>query len=302
MNSPEIRHGHGHDPLSRLGAAVEGSLAYHLRRYRKHYGDHGISQRSLALIAHVSRHFIAHLEQGSAMQVSVEALLRVALALRHPVEDLIAPERVAVLREEVERRRTMLGGDASLSSPLTSTPPPTYTLAIAYCSPLLCLAVTDGKAILEVRQYRSVSARRARAIISREAKAYGVHDIIVDARFATSKAIASLGRPYKTLAFVRAKEYLAGTGVHDAPPNAQFFAALVKAHPELGRYVRVLPATGRVAMTETWKTARLIVSTLALAASVASPTSDRPLALRKPFVDPRNDRRGGETTQRTKIR
>jgi hypothetical protein len=50
-----------------------------------------------------------------------------------------------------------------------------------------------------------------------------------------------------------------------------FFQTLLARHPEFSRYVKVLPATGRVAVSERWRTSRLIVATLALAASIATP-------------------------------
>lgn len=271
MHAPEIRHGHGHDPLSRPLVEIDGSFAYHLRRYRQRYGDHGISQRALAMVAHVSRHFIENLERGTDMQVSVEALLRVAIALRHRVEDLVSPDRIASLRDEIERRRRMLDGDAALPGPAPASARPAYTLAVAYRSPHLIMALSDGNTVLEIRQYRSVRTFfRARSLIEREARAYDVKEILVEEDTKTADEVRSLGVPFKTLTFRRAKQHVLGTGDAEPPANKGFFRALVARHPELERYVRVMPATGNVAMTERWRTARLTVATLALAAPAAA--------------------------------
>lgn len=270
MQSRELRHGHGHDVRSRPFSEIEGSFAYHLRRYRQWYGKHGISQRALAMIAHVSRHFIENLESGTHLQGSVEALLRVAIAVRHPIEDLVSPERMRAIRADVERRRKLLGGDAALPDDAKPHAAPAYSLAVAYRSPHLIMALSDGRTVLEIRQYRSVKTFfRLRWLIEREAKAYDVREIIVEADTKTSDYVYSLGLPHRVIAFRRAKQYVAGTGDAPPPSDKPFFHALVAKHPELGRYVRVLPATGRVAVSERWRTARLTVATLALAAPVA---------------------------------
>lgn len=273
MNARELRHGHGHDPLSRPFSEIEGSFAYHLRRLRQWYGKSGISQRALAMLAHVSRDFIEDLEAGTRLQGSVEALLRVSIALRHPIEDLVSPERMRALRDEIERRRRLLGGAAELPAdpePHTTTG---YSLAVAYRSPHLIMAISDGKTVLEIRQYRLPAVKtffRLRWLIEREAKAYDVREIIVEDDTKTSDYVYSLGLPYRALTFRRAKQFIAGTGDSEPPTNKPFFHALVAKHPELGRYVRVLPATGRVAVSERWRTARLTVATLALAAAAAT--------------------------------
>jgi len=272
MNHREIRHGYGHDPASRQRALIDDAFAYHLRRYRHVYGAHGISQRSLALIAHVSRTFIENLESGREMQVSVEALLRVAIALRHPIEDLVAPERIEALRDEIERRRSRLGGDAALPKPADATPA-AYVLAVAYRSPHLIVALSDGKTVLEVRQYRAVRTFfQARELIRQELRSNGAKEVIVEEDTKTADYVRSLEVPYRTITFERAKRHVHGTREQDAAPTSkEFFHALVAKHPELARYVRVFPVTGKVALSERWRTARLTAATLALAAPAADP-------------------------------
>jgi transcriptional regulator with XRE-family HTH domain len=94
---------------------VEGSLAFHVRRNRQWYGQHGISQHDLAMIAGVSQSFLRRAESGHTLQPSMEAMLRVSLALRRPIEDLVAPGRLREIREGVERRRAELERQADPS-------------------------------------------------------------------------------------------------------------------------------------------------------------------------------------------
>lgn len=280
-----IQHGYGHDPESRPYNEFEGSFAYHLRRHRQQYGTSGISQRALAMVAHVSRHFVEDLEISPKLQGSVEPLLRVALALERPVEDLIAPERYRALQEDVEHRRKALGGAALPRGAATAAKPPKLSLAIAYRSPHLIVALSDGTTVLEIQQ-RRVSAgtcmSRFRSLIERECLAYGVREVIVETGTKAADYVRTLGFPHRTLTFRQAKQHLALCPGDTPPPTKAFFHALVAKHPELARYVKVLPATGRVAVSERWRTSRLVVATLALAASAATapapppPSADRP--------------------------
>ena len=103
----ELRHGHHGGERA---AAAHCELAFHLHPRRQWYGDLGITQAELAEVAGVSRRFITHVENACELQASVEATLRVALALGYSVEELIAPNRVAKIAEEVAQRRTALEG------------------------------------------------------------------------------------------------------------------------------------------------------------------------------------------------
>jgi transcriptional regulator with XRE-family HTH domain len=280
LDARRIQHGYGHDQHSRPLDETQGSFAYHLRRYRKEYGRSGISQRALAMIAHVSRWFVEHLETSSDLSGSVEALLRVALTLQHPVEDLVAPEQLRRLRDEIERRRQMLGGDALPAKHGPALQAPELSLAVAYRSPHLLTAIADGKRVLEIRQRRAVirtTCLRVRSLIEREAKVYGVREIIVEAGTRTAAYVNTLRIPHRTLSLDEAKRFLSPPG-SPSPSNKTFFQALVGQHPELARYVKVLAATGRVAMSERWRTSRLVVAALALAAPAAtSPTPPGPM-------------------------
>lgn len=269
----QIQHGYGHDPQSRPFPATERPFAYQLHGHRQWYGKDGISQRTLAMLAHVSRHFVENLEVSSSMQASVESLLRVAIALRHPVEDLISPARLHALHDEIERRRSLLGGTAALEAETPANDGAKLNLAIVYRSPYLITAVSDGKTILELRQRRltsQMSTAHLRALIARDARSYGVYEVTVEAGTPIAEYVYSQCIRHRVLTFRAAKQHLADSGDKAAPANRAFFQALLMQHPELSRYVKVLPATGRVAVSERWRTSRLIVATLALAASIAT--------------------------------
>lgn len=271
MGAKQLRHGYGHGGEHRSPDHIEGPLAYHVRRYRQQYGTRGISQNLLAMIAHVSRFSIEDLESTSRLRPSIELLLRVALALHCRVDDLIAPDHKRNIEAEIERRAAMLGGDATRTAP-TQAEEAAFHLAVAYRSPHLLMALSDGRSILEVRSRRvpHTEPDRMRAVIEREAKAYGVKDVVVEAGSRTSDCFFSIGIPHRALTLRRAKLFVLGKDAGTPPSNKPFFRQLVGRHPELCRYVKVLPLTGDVAMSEDWRVARLVVATLALAAPAAS--------------------------------
>jgi len=271
-DSRQIQHGYGHDPGSRQLGEVEGTLAYHLRRHRKEYGSSGISQKALAMIAHVSPWFVENIERSTKLPNSVETLLRVALAVRRPVEELVSPAHLRVLRDEIERRRGLLGGTARLEAEAPADVKPKIILAVAYRSPHLMTAISDGKTVLDLRQRRVsslASAVRLRSLIAREARSYGTPEVIVETDTPIAAYAASQGIPHRTLSFKQAKQHLLPSPGGAVPSNKVFFAALIAKHAELGRYVKVLQATGRVAMTEHWRIMRLVIASLALAAPAA---------------------------------
>lgn len=272
MDARELRHGYGYDEESRPLDAAEGSLAYHLRRHRRQYGQSGISQRELATLARVSRHFVEDLERSPQLKGRVEPLVRVAIALGQPVESLIAPERYRALSEDVERRRSTLGGTAELPDARPPVETARYHLAVAYRSPYLLMALSDGKTVLDLRQHRaSVGERvRIRRLIEREVRAYGVKEIIVETGSKIAEDVVSLGIPARTITLPRAKQAIVGDPGRAPPTNRAFFPTLLAARPELGRYVTTLPTTGRLAMSERWRVSRLVVATLALAATAAA--------------------------------
>lgn len=276
MSAKQLRHGYGHSGEHRSVDDREGPLAYHVRRYRQQYGTRGISQNLLAMIAHVSRFSVEDLESTSKLRPSIELLLRVAVALRCRVDDLIAPDHKHSIEVEIERRTAMLGGDAIHPTPTHATER-AFELAVAYRSPHLLMALSDGASILEVRSRRvpHTEPDRMRAVIEREAKAYGVKDVVVEAGSRTSDCFFSVGIPHRSLTFRRAKLFVLGKDEGTPPSNKPFFRQLVERHPELRRYVKILPLTGDVAMSEEWRIARLVVATLAIAAPVATTPAAR---------------------------
>lgn len=279
MNANEIRHGYGHDPDSRPFDALEGSFAYHLRRHRQAYGRNGLSQRALAMIAHVSRTFIERLEESTNFQGSVEPLLRVAIALRQPIEALVSPSRLSALESEIEHRRNLLGGDARPGSETPRSETRRVLLAVTYRTPRLVLVISAGKLVLDIWGHRILPTQpleQMRSLIERAARAHGVSEILVESGTKASMCLPS-SLPCREITFAKAKQYVSGSGNAPAPSNKVFFKSLVEAHPELARHVKVLPFSGAIAMTERWRTARLIAATIALAAAAAEPsTSARP--------------------------
>ncbi len=271
MSPSQIRHGYGHDGRHRAAHDVEGPLAYHVRRYRRQYGPRGISQNLLGMITHASRSTIEGLENATKLQPAVDLLLRVSIALHCRVDDLIAPEYERFVRADVERRAAMLGGDA-VPKPQPEAAARRFQLAAAYRSPHLITALSDGVSILEIRPRRvpHTEPDRMRAIIEREAKAYGLSEVVVESGSRTSDCFFSLGIPHRALTLRTAKAFLLGLGDERPPSNRRFFRELVERHPELRPYVKILPLTGDVAMSEEWRVARLVVATLALAAPAAT--------------------------------
>lgn len=104
----EIRHRHESAPLLHL----EGSLAFHARRYRQWYGERGVSQAELARIAGVGLHFLQRAERAKRLPHAIEGMIRVALALGHRLEDIVDPEYVEALRSSIEARKSARAQEA----------------------------------------------------------------------------------------------------------------------------------------------------------------------------------------------
>jgi hypothetical protein len=155
---------------------------------------------------------------------------------------------------------------------MTSSSP--LILGTAYRCPYLFTVLAQGHRLLELRRHRLLEAVdffvRMRWIIQREAAAYGVSEIITEPKKVTEGAVRSLDLPFHLLTFDKARRTLSDLMGLDS--NARFFERLVAEHAELQRFVRILPVTGKIARTETWKTDMLVAATLALAASRATRT------------------------------
>lgn len=80
-------------------------MAFHHRRLRLWYGDAGLSQEELAGLSGIRRQAVSAFETATELPVVVQQLLATSLALRQPMERLIAPQVVARIRQEVDARR-----------------------------------------------------------------------------------------------------------------------------------------------------------------------------------------------------
>lgn len=80
-------------------------LALHIRRLRQWYGDTGLSQAELARLAGLTPRQVRSYESCRTLPAAVEAVLKLALALRVPVEGLFDPRRVEELRSAIEEAR-----------------------------------------------------------------------------------------------------------------------------------------------------------------------------------------------------
>jgi hypothetical protein len=292
MDERRIQHGYGHDPLSGGHRDTEGSLAYHVSRYRQQYGKAGISQRALSMIAHISRAYVEKLEAAHVLQASVEAVLRVAITLRRPVEAIVAPEQLAAITADVEKRRRKLGGDAALP-PGERGPVSSDSLGIVYRSPYLIVAFSDGKHILEIRQHRvsHLSLLERYQLLEDAAKRYQTPVCIAEKDSRTATYLWSLKVPFRVVTLAEAKRIvLRGVATEDLT-HKRFFSLFVETHPEVERFVRVL-VSGNVAMSERWRTSRLLAATLALAAPASKPSEAPPIIVGKPLA-PRLYRRTG---------
>jgi transcriptional regulator with XRE-family HTH domain len=80
-------------------------LVFDLRRLRRDYRDSGFTQEQLAKLAGVSTRVVHEYEASTGLSSSVECLLRIALALNVPIEELIAADLIDELRADVAARR-----------------------------------------------------------------------------------------------------------------------------------------------------------------------------------------------------
>ena len=80
-------------------------LAWHIRRLRRWYGERGLSQGQLADLAGISPRALRDYEVATELPHTILNLLRLAIAFRVPLEDLIAPDLLDELRADIEARR-----------------------------------------------------------------------------------------------------------------------------------------------------------------------------------------------------
>lgn len=108
--------------------------------------------------------------------------------------------------------------------------------------------------------------------------------IVAEPGTIAEEAVSKLGLTPKTLTLADAKATLLG---QDRPRRTHqlLVAELVKRCPELKNLVTILPATGRIAMSERWRTVTVFAVALALAAhqELTGATNDSPLAVTGAF-------------------
>lgn len=155
-------------------------------------------------------------------------------------------------------------------------------LAVLYRSPYLLVALAQDGRVLELRRHRLAplagARRRLKSLLGRYAALYRPSGAIVEpgrkpGRAApVEAAVRALPIPYRTLRLAEAMLQV-GKGLSAPHPSAPtFYDVLVAAQPELRRFVRILPGTGRVARTEHWKLGMLQVATVALAGTAEGPS------------------------------
>lgn len=83
-------------------------LVFRLRQMREWAERDGLTQADLALIAGISARALRAYEAHRALPRSVSVLLRLAMALRVPVEFLIAPKLLTELRAPLETHRAIV--------------------------------------------------------------------------------------------------------------------------------------------------------------------------------------------------
>lgn len=83
-------------------------LVLHLRRLRQWCGTRGISRKELSLLSGVTVRAIRDYEATRRLPLSLERLVRVAMALNRGVESLIDPRVLVELTRDIESRRGKL--------------------------------------------------------------------------------------------------------------------------------------------------------------------------------------------------
>jgi transcriptional regulator with XRE-family HTH domain len=88
---------------------IRRSLALHVRRMRQWYERRPLTQDELAKLSGLSPRQLRWYEGTTELPSAVRALLRIAVALKVPMQSLLAPSVVGKEIEQVEKRRTEMG-------------------------------------------------------------------------------------------------------------------------------------------------------------------------------------------------
>lgn len=144
-------------------------------------------------------------------------------------------------------------------------------LAVLYRSPYLLVAVARRGRLLELRRHRMAPMNRAKkrlvSCIRHHAARYRAAHAVLEPghglghRSLIERTFRDLELPCCAIGLPDAMRRATG----DAPHPRTFYDRLVALRPELRRFVRILPGTGRVARSDRWRLGMLQVAALALA-------------------------------------
>lgn len=84
-------------------------LALHVRRRRQWYAKRPLTQKELADLSGLDERRVRAYETSRSLYPEIEALIRLARALRVAVEELVAPDTLDHIVAEVEARRATMG-------------------------------------------------------------------------------------------------------------------------------------------------------------------------------------------------
>ncbi len=148
------------------------------------------------------------------------------------------------------------------------TEPPSRILAVAYRSLFMATAVLSRSEIIEVRGCHAsggfAAARpRIAARIAKVAAEYDVDRIVVEPGLLAPALLATRGRVVATRTLGEAKAALLCG--YPRPTFRDLCQHLVDRYPSVRRLARILPGTGRITMTERWRTILLLSVALGLA-------------------------------------
>lgn len=150
-------------------------------------------------------------------------------------------------------------------------PPVPPVLSACYRAPFLLVAVVCGSEVVEIFRRRvtrgALGEAVVRGLLTRLASEYGCSEIVAEPDSAVLAIARTLPQPCRELSVSEAKRSLLGAGQGETPTHAEVFGELLQRMPELQRLVTLLPSTGRIALSETWRTMTLLAVTLGLAAS-----------------------------------
>lgn len=80
-------------------------LAFHLRGHRQFYGQTPLSQKEFAELSGLPAWIVRRYEKSRRLPVVFEQILRLALALNVPVNNLVAPHVLDPIVDEISTRR-----------------------------------------------------------------------------------------------------------------------------------------------------------------------------------------------------